>query len=72
MIENKKYEIRNIFILNKKKKKIIDKSSVTMDMFTKEPLKLKPILVKFIPAVEAYDLYLLNKKIDVLKLLNNY
>lgn len=72
LIEDNGYEIRNIFILPTEEEKIIDKSSVTMDMFTKEPLKLKPILVKFIPAVEAYDLYLLNKKIDVLKLLNNY
>lgn len=71
LIEDNGYEVRNIFILPTEEEKIIDKSSVTMDMFTKEPLKLKPILVKFIPAIKAYDLYLQNQKFDIKELLGN-
>ena len=61
LIEDNGYKVRNIFILPTEEESVKDKSSVTMDMFTEEPLKLEPIYVKFIPAKEAYELYLHNK-----------
>ena len=68
LIEENKYEVNNVFLLPTEEKSIQDKSSVKMKMFTGEPLNLKPILVKFIPAIEAYDLYLQNKKFNINKL----
>ena len=65
LIDNNNYKVKNAFILPTEKSDIIDKSSVTMDMFTKDPYKLEPILVKFISAIEAYDLYLQNKKYNI-------
>lgn len=71
LIEDNGYEVRNIFVLPTEEKEadIVDKGCVTMDMFTKEPLNLKPIYVKFISAKIAYDLYLQNRKFDLNRIL---
>ena len=68
IIIDNNYKVINAFIFPTENDKILDKSAVEMDMFTKEPLKLEPILVKLIPAMEAYDLYVQNKKFNIDKL----
>lgn len=65
LIEENKYEVKNVFLLPTEDKNVQDKSYVKMHMFTGEPLNLEPILVKFIPAIESYDLYLQNKIFNI-------
>lgn len=69
LIDDNNYKVKNIFIFPNESNSIADKSSVEMDMFTKTLYKLEPISVKFIPAIEAYDLYLQNRKFEIKKLL---
>ena len=69
LIDDNNYKVKNVFIFPTELNDIVDKSYAEMDMFTKDPYKLEPIFVKFIPAIESYDLYLQNKKFEIKKLL---
>ena len=69
LIDDNNYKVKNVFIFPTELNDIVDKSYVEMDMFTKGPYKLEPIFVKFIPAIESYDLYLQNKKFEIKKVI---
>lgn len=69
LITDNKYEVNNMFLLPTEDDNIQDKGSVKMQMFVREPLNLEPIKVKLIPASEVYELYLLNKKFELTKIL---
>ena len=71
LIADNEYDVKNFFILPTEDENIQDKSFVRMQMFTGEPLFLEPILVKFIPTKEAYDLYLQNKKFNLKNIIGN-
>ncbi len=58
--------VRNCFLLPTDKKEVIEKGVARMEILSE--LGLQDIEVRFIPAEEAYDIYLSGRKMDISKL----